>query len=90
MKPWILKLLKTATFHFRRKSKLYLPQCYTMTIKDNGVGVPDSVDFNDSTSLGLKLVKILSEQLGGKVELSRQNGSKFEISFKSANYLRRT
>lgn len=66
------------------------PQCYTMTIKDNGVGVPEGIDFNNSASLGLKLVKILSEQLGGKVELNRQNGSEFKISFKSANYLRRT
>jgi PAS domain S-box-containing protein len=66
------------------------PQAYTMTIKDNGVGIPESVSFDNSVSLGLKLVKILSEQLGGKVQLIRENGTEFKITFKSANYLRRT
>ena len=61
-----------------------------MTIKDTGIGVPDDINFQKSTSLGLKLVKILSEQLGGKVELLRGKGSEFRISFKQADYLHRT
>ncbi len=63
---------------------------YLMTIKDSGIGVPDDIDFHNSTSLGLKLVKILSEQLGGKVELIRGGGTEFRISFKQSNYLNRT
>ncbi len=63
---------------------------YVMSITDTGVGIPDDIDFKNSTSLGLKLVKILSEQLGGKVELLRGNGTEFRISFKQANYLHRT
>ncbi len=63
---------------------------FLMTIKDTGVGIPEEIDFQNSTSLGLKLVKILSEQLGGKVDLIRKNGSEFRISFKQSNYLHRT
>lgn len=62
---------------------------YKMIIKDNGAGIPENIDFNNSASLGLKLVKILSEQLGGSVELIRENGTEFRILFKKANYLRK-
>lgn len=63
---------------------------YVMVIKDDGIGIPESVDFGNTNSLGLKLVKILSEQLGGTAELIRNNGSEFRISFSRSNYLRRT
>ncbi|NOS85889.1 MAG: PAS domain S-box protein [Ignavibacteria bacterium] len=63
---------------------------YVLSIKDDGIGIPESIDFGNTTSLGLKLVKILSEQLGGTVELIRNNGSEFRISFKRSNYLRKT
>lgn len=63
---------------------------YVLIIRDDGIGIPESVDFGNTNSLGLKLVKILSEQLGGTVELIRNNGSEFRISFKRSNYLRKT
>lgn len=63
---------------------------YIMKIKDNGIGIPEGIDFNNTASLGLKLVKILSEQLGGNVDLIRKKGSEFRISFKRSNYLSRT
>jgi len=68
-----------------------LNECdYMMVIKDDGIGIQRSVDFDNTNSLGLKLVKILSEQLGGTAELIRNNGSEFRISFRRSNYLRRT
>ncbi len=63
---------------------------YVLIIRDDGIGIPESVDFGNTNSLGLKLVKILSEQLGGTVKLIRNNGSEFRISFKRSNYLRKT
>jgi PAS domain S-box-containing protein len=63
---------------------------FLMIIKDNGIGIPAEIDFLNSTTLGLKLVKILSEQLGGNTELIRNNGTEFRISFKQSNYLHRT
>ncbi len=63
---------------------------YLLTIHDNGIGIPAEVNFANTNSLGLKLIKILSEQLGGSAELNRDKGTEFRILFKRANYLRRT
>lgn len=62
---------------------------YKLIIKDNGAGIPGNIDFKNTASLGLKLVKILSEQLGGSVMLNRENGTEFIINFKKADYLRK-
>ncbi|MCC6864749.1 MAG: PAS domain S-box protein [Ignavibacteria bacterium] len=62
---------------------------YILVIKDDGIGLPQDLDIEKTNSLGLKLVKLLSEQLGGNVELIKRNGTEFRINFKSANYLRK-
>ncbi len=36
-----------------------------LSVKDNGVGIPDTVDFEAPKSLGLELVRILASQAGG-------------------------
>lgn len=54
---------------------------YYFMYQDNGVGIPVNFDFNQSNSLGLKLIRQLSRQLQGKMEYSFENGSKFEMSF---------
>lgn len=63
---------------------------FLLIVKDDGVGIPPEIDFSSASSLGLKLVKILAEQLSGGVELIRTKGSEFRISFKMANYIKRT
>lgn len=50
---------------------------------DNGTGIPPEIDFTNTKSLGLPLVYNLTKQIGGTVEMSRENGSKFVISFES-------
>ena len=56
------------------------------TVRDNGVGIPEGVDFKNSGSLGLHLVTILAEdQLNGRITLSRKRGTEFCITFKSSN-----
>ncbi len=55
-----------------------------LIVKDNGAGLPQDFDLNKSTSLGLKLVRILSDQLGGNVNYKTENGAVFEISFKDS------
>ena len=53
-----------------------------LTIADNGTGLPDSFDLKNADSLGLKLVKLLTEnQLGGSIEMESKNGTKFTIKF---------
>tara|TARA_Y100000294_G_C8542167_1_gene331649 strand:+ start:251 stop:1630 length:1380 start_codon:yes stop_codon:yes gene_type:complete len=50
---------------------------------DNGVGIPENIDYRNTKSLGLQLVTDLAEgQLGGKIELNRDKGTEFRIRFK--------
>ncbi|QXE23851.1 multi-sensor signal transduction multi-kinase [Richelia sinica FACHB-800] len=41
-----------------------------MIVKDNGVGLPNDLDWSNSPSLGLSLVyDLVTEQLDGKITL---------------------
>ena len=51
-------------------------------VKDYGKGMPDGFDMNSVKSLGLKLVKMLSEQLEGDFVIKKGIGTTVEISFK--------
>ncbi|MBU7016564.1 MAG: PAS domain-containing protein [Theionarchaea archaeon] len=54
-----------------------------LVVSDNGVGIPDTIDFRTTESLGLHLVTILVEdQLKGTVSLERNDGTTFTITFK--------
>jgi PAS domain S-box-containing protein len=54
-----------------------------MIMSDNGVGIPDNIDFRSTHTLGLQLVTILAEdQLNGKIVLERTHGTTFRITFK--------
>jgi PAS domain S-box-containing protein len=53
----------------------------TLTVRDNGIGLPEHVDFRKSPSLGLTLINSLVEQLGGTIELDRKGGTAFTITF---------
>lgn len=53
-----------------------------LVISDNGIGIPEGIDFRNTESLGLKLVSILAEgQLKGKIILNRNMGTEFNIKF---------
>jgi PAS domain S-box-containing protein len=52
-----------------------------LTLADDGVGLPAEVVIDKSPTLGLKLVQILSEQLGAKFSIKRTEGTQFEILF---------
>jgi PAS domain S-box-containing protein len=52
-----------------------------LVISDNGKGIPDSIDFLTTQSLGLQLVNALVKQLDGKILLERNRGTKFIITF---------
>ena len=53
-----------------------------LTVSDNGVGMPEGFDFRNSDSLGLELVNALARQLQGQIELNREKGTMFTITFK--------
>jgi PAS domain S-box len=54
---------------------------FTLLVADNGVGIPEDFDIENIDSLGLQLVTTLIDQLNGKLEIIRDNGTKFTIRF---------
>jgi two-component sensor histidine kinase len=59
----------------------YADGTYTLTVADNGVGFPADVDFRATGSLGMQLVIALVDQLDGTIDMNRENGTSFVISF---------
>ena len=54
---------------------------YELSISDNGKGLPDSIDIHNANSMGLKLVKLLSEQIDGDLSVNRIHGTTFKLVF---------
>jgi PAS domain S-box-containing protein len=55
-----------------------------LVVGDNGVGLPQELDFRKTKSLGLHLVTILTEdQLQGTIQLNKNRGTVFEIRIKT-------
>jgi PAS domain S-box-containing protein len=59
----------------------YADGTYTLTVADNGAGFPADVDFRATGSLGMQLVTALVDQLDGTIDMNRENGTSFVISF---------
>ncbi len=53
----------------------------TLTVRDNGAGLADDFDIEKSPSLGMRLVKILTKQIGGTLVARSQGGAEFTIIF---------
>ncbi|QWR76431.1 response regulator [Candidatus Magnetomonas plexicatena] len=63
---------------------------YELVVSDNGKGIPEGFDINQSSSLGLKLIRTLAEyQLGGKIEMNTRGGTEFKLRFKELQYKKR-
>ena len=54
---------------------------FSLTISDNGKGIPEDLDLENVESLGLQLVNILVDQLDGETKLKRDGGTEFRITF---------
>lgn len=52
-----------------------------IVIRDNGVGIPESVNFGRSTGFGLDLVKMLTEQISGSISIERGAGTGIVVEF---------
>lgn len=50
-------------------------------VEDNGIGMPESIDFTHSPGFGLVLVGELAKQLNGKIRIERGNGTKIILEF---------
>jgi two-component sensor histidine kinase len=52
-----------------------------LAVSDNGIGISPTLDLETLSSLGVQLVMTLVEQLEGHLEIIRQPGSTFRITF---------
>jgi two-component sensor histidine kinase len=73
-------------FPHERKGEIYISLkandgVFKLTISDSGIGFPEDLDFRNTESLGLKLVNSLTHQIDGNIELERNQGTKFKITF---------
>ncbi len=65
--------------------KIYLnrinEESYRLIISDNGIGLPDGYNPEESSSLGFKLVYTFADQLSGNIAYEYDNGAKFKLVF---------
>jgi two-component sensor histidine kinase len=54
---------------------------FTLTVSDNGIGIPENLDIEDLSTLGFQLVASLADQLDGEFKLKRNNGTEFTMRF---------
>jgi PAS domain S-box-containing protein len=52
-----------------------------LSVADDGIGFPEGLDYQNTTSLGLQLVMGLVRQLNGVIEMKREQGTNFIITF---------
>lgn len=57
------------------------PQSISLSVKDDGVGIPDNITIEDSPSLGLQLVHLLAKQINGSIKTEIKNGTTIEVTF---------
>ena len=58
-----------------------------LIVKDDGIGIPDELDWKNSSTLGFEIVRLLAEyQLGGSIDLENFNGTKFTVKFTLDKY----
>ena len=60
-------------------------ECLTLTVQDDGQGLPQNVDFRRSGSLGLELVNSLVRQLSAQMKITASPGATFQIEFQLAS-----
>jgi len=73
---------RTGTIHISFKQNEKNAGGYVLAVSDNGKGLPPDLNVQMASSLGLRLITNLTEQIEGKLTVTAQNpGARFEISF---------
>jgi len=55
---------------------------FSITVEDNGMGIPENVDIHNSPGFGLQLISMLTEQISGNIEVDRIGGTSVTITLK--------
>lgn len=59
---------------------------YVLSVVDDGIGFPENINLENTDSLGLQLINSLTNQINGKIQLKRDNGTSFKIEFEEGEY----
>jgi two-component system, sensor histidine kinase PdtaS len=86
----ILNELITNSFKYaiKNNNNLYISlskisqENYELIVKDNGLGLKEEFNIQDTETSGLKLVERLVRQLQGGLKITNESGAKFQILFK--------
>jgi two-component sensor histidine kinase len=65
-------------------------QTYQLSISDNGVGMPIGMDLERSHTLGLTMIRGLSRQIGGQLQIRQESGVQIILEFSQAKKVDRT
>ncbi|MCS3924396.1 cache domain-containing protein [Methanosalsum natronophilum] len=60
-------------------SFVQVDDAYELVVQDDGIGIPDNLDYDNMKSLGLTVINLLVKQLNGKIEMDRSNGTTYTI-----------
>ncbi|NQX98577.1 MAG: sensor histidine kinase, partial [Flavobacteriales bacterium] len=66
----------TGTIHIKLRKE---NEQYLFRYMDDGKGIPTDVDLTKAKSLGLRIVRLMSEQIKGKLKIEK--GAKFSLKF---------
>ena len=61
------------------------PETLQLSIRDNGIGLPPGFNLQQTNTLGLRLVRALTRQLKGKLEINSDGGVQSKIVFPQSN-----
>jgi PAS domain S-box-containing protein len=70
-----------------REGKIYLSflrlddEAYQLIVRDDGIGIPENINFDTTGTLGMHLIDMLAKQIEGNVLLERKDGSIFTVNF---------
>lgn len=70
------------TINLKITSKYDLDKFIEIHIADDGIGIPENIDPENSDSLGLQLVNSLVNQLEGKMKYNRGKGTEYILTLK--------
>ena len=69
------------TIHIKKQNEEY----YHLCVADNGIGIENTQNNNDSKSIGLELVSLLVMQLKGTIKRLNSSGTSYQIIFRKIN-----
>ena len=59
---------------------------YSLTINDNGIGIPENIDAYSDKTFGFMLVNLLVKQINGEIKVKVENGTEITILFSDNLY----